>query len=54
MLKNLLTLLITGLVLYVVYFIAGLLVHGTILMIVGIILLIVLIWKACEIFGINI
>jgi len=53
MLKTLLNLLVIGLVLFLVYFIVGLFIQGTILMIVGAILAIIFIIKAVEMLGIN-
>ena len=53
MLKNLITLLITGLILYVIYLIVAMLVQGLILTVVGIILLLVFLWKVAEVFEVK-
>jgi len=53
MIKTLLNLLVIGLVLFLIWFVVGLFIKGTILTIVGAILVVVFILKALEAFGIN-
>ena len=54
MLKKLINLLVVGLVLYLIYVLVGLLIQGLIPQVVGVILVLVFVWKALEIFGIEI
>ena len=54
MLNKLLTLLVAGLILVIVYFILQMLITGKILVIAGIILAVVFLIIAIRIFGVNI
>ena len=53
MLQNLLTLLVLGLVLFLIYTVAGMFVHGTVLLIIGAILAILFVLKAVKLFGLD-
>jgi hypothetical protein len=51
MITSLITLLITGLILYVIYYVAGMFLKGRILQIVGLILGLVFLLDALRLFG---
>jgi hypothetical protein len=53
MLSSLLRILIAGLILFVIYYLASLLIHGTILTIIGVVLVIVLLIYALKELGIG-
>lgn len=53
MIKNLLSLLVIGLVLFLIWFVVGLFINGMILTIVGAILVVVFIIKCVDVLGIN-
>lgn len=50
--RNLIYLIVLGIVLYIIWFLAGMFVHGTILTLIGVVLFLVLLLYALRLFGI--
>jgi hypothetical protein len=51
LIRNLIYLIILALVLYIVWILVGMIVHGTILMLVGLVLVLIFLAAAARIFG---
>ena len=51
LIRNLIYLIILAIVLYIIWFLAGMFVHGIILTLIGVILALILLAYACRLFG---
>jgi hypothetical protein len=51
LIRNLIYLIILAIILYIIWFLVGMFVHGTILMLIGVVLALILLAYACRLFG---